>query len=334
MPLIGHHHTERTILDAWHSGRIPHAWLITGPRGIGKAMLAERFARFALAQGKQGLLDDSLHIDDNHPVARRMESGGHGDLLVLSDKKDGEAGKIAVEDARKVGAFLRLTPSEAQYRVVIIDSIDSMNRNAANALLKVLEEPPANTLLLLVSHMPGTLLPTIRSRCRTLKMQPLEQQDFAKVMRSTADDISAEDLSRLYHLTEGSPGMALTLYAAGGLEYYRDIISILERFEASKVHSLGDKLASKSEAGAWNTVQFMLGSLFHTMTYIASGKTAKAELVAGEHQLIHTMLAKSPLESWLEVWEKIREWMQDAERAHLDRKHVTINMFSALAGVR
>jgi DNA polymerase-3 subunit delta' len=188
--LFGHAAAERRLLDAWASGRLPHAWLICGPRGIGKATLAYRFARFLLkagdATGGSGR-PASLASDPQDPVFRRVAAGGHADLLTVErgwdKKRERRRGEIIVDDVRDVGAFLRLTPAEGGWRVVVVDSADEMNPNAANAILKVLEEPPRRAALLLVSHAPGRLLPTIRSRCCRLVLKPLAEDAVARLVR-------------------------------------------------------------------------------------------------------------------------------------------------------
>src|SRR5882724_5395502 len=187
--LAGHEAAEASLIAAHAQGKLPHAIIIGGPRGIGKSTLAFRLARFVLSQGTSGAglfaaAPASLALAEDHPVFSRVASGGHADLLTIERginpnkwKKrdappDAEARKrvlrdeIVVDDTREVANFLRLTAAEGGWRIVIVDSADDMNRNAANALLKILEEPPSRSLLLLVSHAPGRLLPTIRSRCR------------------------------------------------------------------------------------------------------------------------------------------------------------------------
>src|SRR5258708_5465301 len=180
--LLGHEVAGAALWQAPRSGGLPHAGLLSGPRGIGKATLAFRFARFLFAQGAAapGLFAAppvSLAVAPEHPVFRRVASGGHADLLVVERSFDPKRKKlrseIVVDDTRSIAAFLRLTPAEGSWRVVIVDGADVMNRNAANAVLKILEEPPQKAVLLLVSDNPGRLLPTIRSRCRILALKPL-----------------------------------------------------------------------------------------------------------------------------------------------------------------
>ncbi|MCH8238393.1 MAG: DNA polymerase III subunit delta', partial [Proteobacteria bacterium] len=226
--LRGHEEAEKILLDGFHGGRLAHAWLISGPRGIGKATLAYRFARFVLGGGGAGGLfgdaSQSLEMDPQDPIFRRIAAGGHGDLMVVEKSYDPKRKRIrdeiVVGDVRAVAPFMRLTTAEGGWRVVVVDCADEMNQNAANALLKILEEPPDNALLLLVSHSPSRLLPTIRSRCRTLALQPLAEDRVADLLSAHRPELAPADVASLARLAEGSPGRALRLADAGGLALY------------------------------------------------------------------------------------------------------------------
>ncbi len=174
--LIGHESVEADLLNAWKANRLPHALLLGGAQGIGKATLAYRLARFVLAGGRSDARD--LSIPQDHPVSRQVASLSHPDLLVLRRVK-GEDQKnisqvIRVADTRRIASFFGSTSAYGGWRVCIVDAIEEMNAESANAILKMLEEPPARSLFILVSHTPGRLLPTIRSRCRhvTLRVPP------------------------------------------------------------------------------------------------------------------------------------------------------------------
>ncbi len=214
--LIGHQAAEAALLGALRGGRMHHAWMITGPDGVGKATLAFRFARRLLAGP-----GDTLELAPEHPVFRRVAAGAHADLFTLqrtmgSDGKKLRA-EIGVDDVRAANAFLRLTPAEGGWRVVIVDRADELNCNAANALLKILEEPPARALLLLVCASPGRLPVTLRSRCRRLPLHPLSEEDMTRLLATYLPGVAEEERDRLAALAEGSPGRALLLRDAEGV---------------------------------------------------------------------------------------------------------------------
>src|SRR5476649_1996336 len=203
--LFGHAEAESALLESYQSGRIPHAWLIGGPPGIGKATLAYRLARFVLAHADPRLpavqKATSLAIDADNPVARRIAAQAQGDLLVLERVINEQTEKlytvIRVDDVRRAVPFFGSTAGEGGWRITIVDAVDDLQREGANALLKVLEEPPARTLLLLISSAPGRELPTIRSRCRRLLLRPLSADDVARAVAQAtgrnADDADVQE---------------------------------------------------------------------------------------------------------------------------------------------
>src|SRR5260221_8627423 len=228
---------EQALLSGAVSGRLAHAWLLSGPRGVGKATLAYRFARFLLAgegESRAGLFGDApanLALDPAHPVFRRVASGGHPDLRTVARAINPKTGKlrteIVVDDVREAIGFLRLTPAEGGWRVVIVDGAEDMNRNSANALLKVLEEPPPRAVLLLVSHAPGRLLPTIRSRCRRLDVKPPSPSLVSAVLAQRIRTLDEGDRSVVTGLAEGSIGRAFALAEAGGGGFFREIFGLV-----------------------------------------------------------------------------------------------------------
>lgn len=336
--LVGHDAAEAEFLDAWTSGRVHHAWLITGKRGIGKATLAYRIARFVLAGGGPGGLfggPTTLALPENHPVAHRIAHGAHGDLRVIErqmdEKKKKLRGEIVVGDARDVGGFLSMTSAEGGWRVVIIDAVDEMNRNAANAVLKVLEEPPKNSLLLLLAHNPARLLPTIRSRCRRLALRPLPDETVVDLVRRYRPEVPAEDAVGLARLGEGSIGRALDLAGEGGLQHYHGLIGLLRglpRLDVPALHDFTDK-AARSDDAFRTSAELLLWWLARTISAGGHG-AAPAEVVPGENGLYRTVLAAAPLDRWVEVWEKISRLLERADAVNLDKKHVLLNAFLAI----
>ncbi len=337
--LLGHEAAEALLLQACASGRLPHAWLFAGRRGIGKATLAFRFARFLFAQGS-GLFaatPTSLAVAPDEPIFRRVAAGGHADLLVVERSLDPRRKKlrseIVVDDTRAIAGFLRLTPAEGSWRVVIVDGADLMNRNAANALLKILEEPPERAVLLLVSDNPGRLLPTIRSRCRTLALKPLAPEVVLEALQRYRPDLSAGDRAVLARLGEGSIGRALDLAGAGGIGLYRTLVTLLEGLPAldgAALHALADRLQRGDGEEGFRLLAELLPGWLARMVALAAGGAGEAGAVPGEAQAMARLAARRSLDQWVELWEKLTHLFAQADGVNLDRKQVVLNAFFAL----
>ncbi len=370
--LIGHAEAERTLLAACNAGKIPHAWLITGVQGLGKATLAYRFARLLLANGAPGasaeaeapsLFGDalpavkteafSLEISPDHPTFKRVVSGGHADLHVIEptnlddDGKEKASWEIRVWQIRALEKTLRRSAAEAGWRVAIIDSADDMNRNAANALLKILEEPPARTVLLLVSHHPGRLLPTIRSRCRQLALRPLPEAEVRKVLegfRFQVPGFSEENLltetrnptpetSFAIALAEGSPGFAARMYAEGGLGLYRDMVAALAglpRLDIVAVQDFGAELAKKDQDARWEMFNYMFGWFLSKAVEEGLNGSPAPHFAEGERELRARLLAVSSIDRIAEMWEKTARTAALGDDLHMDRALVVEEMLGML----
>lgn len=208
LSVVGHEAAQAALTEAWRSGRMPHAWLLTGPEGIGKATLALSFARQVLLGGKGQAFD----APPDRASARMFAAGAHPDFRLiqrLASEQGGLRKEIVVAQIRALDSFFGMRVDGDGWRVVVIDAIDDLNRAAANALLKTLEEPPARTLFLAISHAPGRLLSTIRSRCRRLPMLPLDDAAVARVLGAAMTDGDADEIAALVALAEGRPGQAL-----------------------------------------------------------------------------------------------------------------------------
>ncbi|MFA5122479.1 DNA polymerase III subunit delta' [Zavarzinia sp.] len=337
--LVGHAEAEATLLDAARSGKLHHAWLITGPRGIGKATLAYRFARYLFAHGTGGATDmfgagpTSLFVDPEESVFRRIAASSHPDLVTLEREENPRTkalrDEIVVDQVRDLASFFAMTPAEGGFRVAVIDAIDEMNRNAANALLKLLEEPPPRSILLLVAHAPGRLLPTIRSRCRRLALRPLADEQVADIVTRLRPDVTAGEVDGLCRLADGSPGRALALQAAGGLKQYRaigDLLAPLGRHQALDIKAVGD-LADRfagREGGDLFRLTFELIGLWLTRMVRLGVTGAIAEAVPGEAAAMQALAHSARLERWGEVWEKINALAARAEAVNLDRRQVLV----------
>jgi len=251
--MLGQDDQVAAFVDAARSGRMHHAWLLAGPQGVGKAGFAHAAARWLLADAAgPAVAKDRIDVADDHPIASLLYAGSHPDFKLLErlPKPNSEelARSITVDQVRGLQPLFATTPSLSPRRVVLIDAIDDLERSAANALLKNLEEPPAGTIFLLVSHAPGRLLPTIRSRCRLLRFAPLEDQILRVALRRALPEADDNELDALVRVADGAPGNALRF---AGL----DIAGLDAAIEKLAVHgdtsnalrtALGRMLALKS----------------------------------------------------------------------------------------
>ena len=338
--LIGHGDAERMLLGAWNSGRLPHAWLITGPPGIGKATLAYRFARFALAGGGDGGLfgaPETLALDPSNPIFRRVASGGHADLMVVERgftqeemKKDAEDRKkkseiISVHQVREAVHFLNMTPAEGGWRVLIVDAADDLNANAANALLKALEEPSSKSLILLVSHSPWSLLPTIRSRACRLNLKPLSSNDLESLVTQHLPDLGPADRAALAAISDGSIGRALALAGEGGLELGReldDLLAALPKTDPERLHRFADALARPGAEESWRTATSLL-------TWRLS-RAIEGAARRKHSELSQRLTGLAPLDRWVEVWDKVHQLIAHSDGSSHARKQVVLGAFFAL----
>jgi DNA polymerase III subunit delta' len=297
--LVGHDAAEAAFLDAWSAGRLHHAWLITGPQGVGKATLAWRIARFLLATppaGGGGLFGEApapstLDIDPDHPVARRLRALSEPGLFLLrrgpNDKGDRLSGDIRVNEVRRLKAFFGLTAGDDGRRVVIVDAADEMNTAAANALLKLLEEPPAGAVLLLISHQPSRLLPTIRSRCRELRLSPLAAPDLARAL-DAAGAPPGPDAEALGALAGGSVGEALQLTHLNGLATYTEIVRIFEhapRYDRPRAIALANSTPGAANAPRLDLVIRLIELFLARLANTGAGRPPAVEAAPGEAAL-------------------------------------------------
>ena len=323
--LYGHAAAEQALLDAYKSGRMAHAWLMGGPPGIGKATLAFRFARFVLAHPDPAAAEvqnaTSLAVDPDHPVARRMAAQGQPDFFLLERVINEQTGKlytqIRVDDVRKMVSFFGATAGEGGWRVAIVDSVDELAREGANALLKVLEEPPARALLLLVSHSPGRELPTIRSRCRRLLLRPLDEGQ----MRSALAAISGRDgddaeLVQAAAGADGSIARGLALLEGEGLALRQQVLEALARLpnpDARALHTLAEKLAGTDPQLLADFMDLVNGWL--------------SERVGGGER------ERAALARIADAWERINANARDVEAYNLDRKPFVFAVFNELSAL-
>jgi len=318
--LFGHDAAEREFLAVYRSGRVPHAWLIAGEPGIGKATIAYRIARFVLAHPDPSRVrtTTSLALDPDHPTGRRVAVNAHPDLLAL-ERTFGDNGKmrtvITVEQVRRLATFFGSTAGEGGWRVCIVDSADELKLpEGSNAIPKMLEEPPARSLFLLVSHAPGRLLPTIRSRCRRLTLKPLGQGDVVRAA-SVALGVDAADsaLAKAAAAARGSVARAIAL--AGGpmlalREKVAELLSALPATDPQTLHAIGDQLERDR------------GLLDVFVGAVRDWLSGRLDADAND---------KARLARIAELWDRVNHSARDVETFNLERKPLVFAIFGLLA---
>jgi len=324
---FGHEEAERTLLEAYRGGRMPHAWLIGGSPGIGKATLAYRMARFVLAYPDPNapavLSAPSLALPPDHRTAAVVAAQGHPDLLVL-ERRPGDSGAlrtvIAVEDVRKLVPFFGSTAWEAGWRVVVVDSADELNAAGANSLLKLLEEPPPRSLFLIVSHAPGRLLATIRSRCRRLLLRPLAAADVVRAV-SAALDRHPDDaaVQAAAAAAEGSVARAIALLGGPLLAVRGRVVELLALLPATDpraLHALGESLERADRI----VMATFVDAVRDWLSARLAGDLSAAQSGRGDR-----------LARLAQAWDNVNRSAREAETFNLERKPLVFKVFAWLA---
>jgi DNA polymerase-3 subunit delta' len=320
--LFGHGGAEAALLAAYRGGRVPHAVLLVGPKGIGKATLAYRLARFVLAHPDPAAPEvaaaTSLAVDAAHPVARRIAAQALGDLLVLQRTPNDKGvlrQQIAVDDVRRTVSFFGSTAGEGGWRIAIVDAVDELNRSSANALLKILEEPPARALILLVCHSAARVPPTLRSRCRIVTLRPLDAADVAAAAAlATGATAGDAEIAAAAAAAEGSVGRALALLDGNALALRQQALAQLERLpavDAGALHALGDAIAGTDAAPLAAFLDTVNGWL-----------ARRVDRERGELARLARLAAAA---------ERINAAARDAETYNLERKPLVFGVFGLLA---
>ncbi len=324
--LIGHKEAEQKFLQALNQDRLHHAWLISGVPGVGKATLAYRMIRRLL--GGRSLLDDSLDISRDDPVSQRVESLGHGDFFLLRRPYDFKTKKlrseIPIAETRKLSEFYTHKASEGGWRICLVDSIDEMNRNSENAILKTLEEPPDRAIIILISHNPGRLLPTIRSRCLNLQLRPVAEEELASWLRRRHSDASDNIISAATKLSRGGPGKASALVSnsdavLGPLTRY---ISSLGNSDARLDQMIANGLAPKGARAQRNLFWEALQDVIQTQArFSATGEWLGA---------FKPLPVEKSADVWEGLWQKCCHLQSREQALNMDKKAVMLDMLSSI----
>jgi len=336
--LFGQAAAEAAFLDAFRQGRLAHGWLLTGPRGVGKATLAWRIARFLL-----GTPDDdgglfappppvSLNIPIDHPVARRITALSEGRLFLLrrgaNEGRTALSADIRVEEVRKMKGFFQMSAADGGRRVVIVDAADEMNPASANAMLKVLEEPPPKVTMLLISHQPFRLLPTIRSRCRELRLGPLGPADMALALAATGEAV--DDPAALAELSGGSVGEALRLMRQDGLALYAQVAGLmatLPRLDRPRALALAEKGAGRGSEAAFDAILRLIDLFLARLARTGVSGAPPPEAAPGEAALL-ARLSPDPhaARAWAELAQSLSLRARRGKAVNLDPAALLMDM--------
>jgi DNA polymerase-3 subunit delta' len=320
--LIGHEGEAGLLAAAYRAGRLHHAILLAGPPGIGKATLAFRLARHLLKYPRSAEAPEMMEdAEIASPLYRQIASGSHPSVLYLTrpfdEKRKVFRTAVTVEEIRRVNRFLSMTAHDGGYRVVIVDPADDMNASAANALLKNLEEPPSRTLFMLVSHSPGRLLPTIRSRCQTVRLQPLDTASLRSVLGMLETDLPSDPsaLDRLAERARGSARAAILLTQFGGLEIGGVLEGILAstRFDVAEASRIADAVSGRDQ-----TIQF---GIFNRMALDAVADAASAAAIAGDVERAGR---------FSDLWGEANQRIAETDIYNLDRRQHAVGLLGRI----
>lgn len=340
--LVGHDAVELAILDDFNNGRMPHALILAGPAGIGKATLAYRLARFMFTQTDEGagLFGEpekpaTLHVTPDNPVFRRVASGGHADLVVIEREMDEKKGRlkseIPVDLVREVKGKLHQKAAEGGWRVAIIDSAEYLNTAGQNALLKVLEEPPKKSLLILTTSQPGGFLPTIRSRCRMVRMEALPTETVATLLDKFVPGIGDGEKDAISRYAKGSIGKALQFYADEGMTLYRDLLALASQvpeIDIVKLHDTAEKLSRTEQA--YETAREILTGWCQRLASLQARGEPVVDIMPGDAAVFQKLLGRFPPRHFLSAWEKMSELFRQTEWSYLDKRQALIGAFLML----
>jgi DNA polymerase-3 subunit delta' len=342
--LFGHSAAEVEILRAQQSGRMHHAWMLTGPKGVGKATLAWRASRFLLATPPDdgGMFapppPETLDTPDSHPVARRLLQGAEPRHYLLrrgpNDKETALSQVISVDDVRKMKSFFALSAADGGHRTAIVDSLDEMNPQAANALLKLLEEPPPSVTFFLVAHQPARLLPTIRSRCRELRLTPLGPQDLADALTQAGGDIAPEDRAALAQLSGGSVGEAFRMTNLDGLKLYAALIRLfatLPRLDRPQALALSELAGARGAAETFDLLVTLIDLALARLARHGVTGTTPPEAAPGEAQLLQR-LSPDPFAArgWADLAQSLSARARRGKAVNLDPAALLMDMLLKL----
>ncbi|MEM7070257.1 MAG: AAA family ATPase [Pseudomonadota bacterium] len=341
--ILGHLNVEKALLNSYRSGHMHHGLILAGPYGIGKASMAWRIAKFLLTHPIGGASDNqptesslfenssptapsyqTMDIDPENAELQRILALTHSGLFTINAPSVGD---ISVDDVRKLLTFAQLNPGEGHTKMMLIDSCERLNMSSANALLKIMEEPSQHTYLILTTNQLAKLPATLRSRCQVINMYPLNEQDMDQVLDQIMPHLDANEKKILKALSSGSPGFALDIQAAGGLNLYQKLFQIIHLFPNLDSHHMNNVINSfteRNDARAHLAARSIVSSWIHTLIKMSAGHHAPKLQIENEEKLFADMVRKVPLNQWLHLWENS---FCHIDKHNNDRKAAWISLF-------
>ncbi len=331
---VGHEHAQNTLVSSFKSNHFPHAWMVTGAEGIGKASLVFHFIRNVFAHNLELCGDNNglVALDRLDPVFAQVSSLSHPDMLVLQRSRNPKSkafySVIRVDDIRALNKFFGFTSAGGGWRFVVVDVADDMNNNAANALLKILEEPPEKSVFFLISSAPNTLPTTILSRCRKLRLFPLGEDDLKRAVQGAFNTSLMHDLPDEEHMTyalqkaQGSVRKALQYAVGNGLALDKQLGTLLARLpdiDYTLVHGLADRVTAKGTEDDFHTV--------HTLISSWMARQIKTTVHGKINETHSRLFPKTALTSWAELWQDIHRKKAECLLLNLDKRTHIINLF-------
>jgi len=329
--IIGHEEAKKQIIDSYKSKRMHHAWLLTGMVGIGKATIAYQTANMFLSNG------DSLvgNINIESKTYKLISAQSHPDLLVVSrpyDEKTGiQKNIIPVDEARKIAPFLSLTSSQSQGRAVIIDEAHTLNRNGQNAILKMIEEPPTGSIVILTATSTAMLLPTILSRCCVVSLNPLKDNEISTILARQSIDIS-DDINKdlFYKLSSGSVGNAIKILESDAMTLFDDLMIILKslpKMDISLIHNFADQISKKSDSDKFDVISKMIIDILQDTIHL------QAKGYPDYYGLSDNFAPNGRVDIALDIYEAVNKSISDGKNANLDKKLIFINAISEMSRI-
>jgi DNA polymerase III subunit delta' len=331
---VGHTAAIDMLEQAAQAQQLPHAWLLTGPRGIGKATLAYRFARMALSGAS------TMAVESNSSVGRKVSQASHPDMLVLereiNEKTLKQDAEIKIDTVRKVGEFLAYTATTSPYRVILVDSVDDLNINAANALLKNLEEPPPFTIFLMLNHRPDSVLPTIASRCIQVRMHRLDAAQVQQVLAHTLPELSDAERQTLAVYAGGCPGIATTLHVLAWENWLETLVLLLQAgpsLPMNKVYQWIDSILVRQSDDVFVNSLYVLYIVLSRLVKQSFGEGNQVAVTSGEAALWKNPHWINKVEALLPVIQQLGKLVSDRKLVHAEKRTTMLGVFEQLRSV-